>query len=78
LPLRTWFLAIYFSAVSRNGLSVSDIQCLFGISHVAAWRMALLLSPLLSERALLKDGLEAEFNRILAAAIAQGAGQNEA
>ena len=73
LPLRIWFLAIYFSAVSRNGLNVSDLQCLFGVSHVAAWRMGLLLSPLLSERALLKDGLEAEFNRILAAAIAQAA-----
>lgn len=39
LPLRKWFLAIYFITQSKNGVSALELMRVLGVGYNAAWRM---------------------------------------
>lgn len=50
LPLRTWFLAIYFITQSKNGISTLELRRVIGVSYNAAWRIRHKLQQVMLER----------------------------
>ncbi len=50
LPLRTWFLGMYFLTQPKNGTSVLELKRELGISYNAAWRLKHKLLQVMKER----------------------------
>lgn len=50
LPLRTWFLGIYFITQDKKGVSTMKLHRQLGISYNAAWRMKHKLMQVMMER----------------------------
>ena len=50
LPLRIWFLGIYFVTQDKKGISSLELKRCLGISYKAAWRMKHKLSQVMLER----------------------------
>lgn len=50
LPLKIWFLAIYFMTQEKNGISALELSRQLGISYNATWRMKHKLMQAMKER----------------------------
>lgn len=50
LPLKTWFLAIYFITQSKNGIATLELKRLLGVSYGSAWRIHHKLQQVMLER----------------------------
>ena len=50
LPLKTWFLGMYFMTQDKKGVSAMELHRLLGISYNAAWRMKQKLMQVMLER----------------------------
>ena len=50
LPLRIWFLGIYFVTQDKKGISSLELKRCLGISYKAAWRMKHKLAQVMLER----------------------------
>jgi len=50
LPLKTWFLGIYFVTQDKKGISALELKRRLGISYPAAWRMKQKLMQVLLDR----------------------------
>lgn len=50
LPLRTWFLGMYFITQDKKGVSALELMRRLGISYKAAWRMKQKLMQVMLER----------------------------
>jgi hypothetical protein len=50
LPLKTWFLGLYFISQDKKGVSALGLKRRLGISYPAAWRMKQKLMQVMLER----------------------------
>ena len=50
LPLKTWFLGLYFMTQSKKGVSALSLKRNLGISYPAAWRMKQKIMQVMMER----------------------------
>ena len=50
LPLRTWFLAMYFLTQQKNGISALELKRHLGVSYPTAWRVKHKLLQVMKER----------------------------
>ena len=50
LPLKVWFLAMYFITQSKNGISTLELKRFLGVGYSAAWRIRHKLQQVMLER----------------------------
>lgn len=48
-PLSSWFLAIYLTSQTKNGISSAELQRLLGVTYKTAWRMNSKIRSLLTQ-----------------------------